>query len=338
MRKKYLLPVILLLTSLLLISCSHAADLVLVENGQSPYRIIIPSDPSGYEVQAASELQSYLKKIGGVKLPVFTDTATLSGKEILIGHNGHLDLIRCRIKFDRLGKDGFYLLTKDQYLVIAGGSEKGCLYGVYSFLETYLGCRYYTPDCQKIPRLNRISVGGINDRQVPVFTYRELYFPSEQDSSYLMWHKLDRHSGGEWGMWVHTFDDLVPPDKYFDSHPEYFSMINGKRVDDGQLCLSNPGLLNLLIENLRGKMKKRPGAKYWSVSQNDNPEACECDQCRKMNEQYGGPSGTMIHFVNEVARQFPNKIISTLAYQYTRHAPKEIRPDKNVNIINNYSS
>jgi hypothetical protein len=52
-----------------------------------------------------------------------------------------------------------------------------------------------------------------------------------------------------------------------------------------------------------------------------------------MDEKYGGPSGTMIYTVNEVARTFPDKVISTLAYQYTRHAPEGIKPEKNVNVM-----
>ena len=39
------------------------------------------------------------------------------------------------------------------------------------------------------------------------------------------------------------------------------------------------------------------------------------------NQKYGNlPSGSMVWFVNKVAREFPDKIISTLAYWYTeRH-------------------
>ena len=28
-------------------------------------------------------------------------------------------------------------------------------------------------------------------------------------------------------MWVHTFNDLVPADVYFDEHPEWFGEVNG---------------------------------------------------------------------------------------------------------------
>jgi hypothetical protein len=176
-------------------------------------------------------------------------------------------------------------------------------------------------------------IPGINDRQVPVFSYRELLFPGRYDTAYLAWHKLHSHHDGSWGLWVHTFDDLVPPNTYFNSHPEYFSEINGKRTDDGQLCLSNPEVFDTLVANLRKKIAGNPGAIYWSVSQNDNYLACQCNECKKIADQYGGESGIMIWFVNRVAELFPEKVISTLAYQYTRSAPEHIRPLPNVSIM-----
>jgi hypothetical protein len=80
-------------------------------------------------------------------------------------------------------------------------------------------------------------------------------------------------------------------------------------------------------------IEAKPGAHYWSVSQNDNFLACQCDECKKISEEYGGESGLMIWFVNRVAALFPDKVISTLAYQYTRSAPSHIRPLPNVNIM-----
>ena len=41
----------------------------------------------------------------------------------------------------------------------------------------------------------------------------------------------------------------------------------------------------------------------------------------------------MVWFVNKVARKFPDKIISTLAYWYTRAAPSNIIAEPNVNIM-----
>lgn len=51
-----------------------------------------------------------------------------------------------------------------------------------------------------------------------------------------------------------------------------------------------------------------------------------------MNEKYGGvPSGSLIYFVNKIAKEFPTKVISTLAYWYSGEAQKNIKPEPNVN-------
>ena len=133
-------------------------------------------------------------------------------------------------------------------------------------------------------------------------------------------------------MWVHTFNSLVPPEVYYAEHPEYFAMVKGARIPT-QLCLSNAQVLELTIQSLRRKIAANPDAKYWSVSQNDNRDYCTCDLCRATDEREGSPSGSIIQFVNQVADAFPDKTISTLAYEYGRHAPKTIKPRDNVNIM-----
>ena len=105
------------------------------------------------------------------------------------------------------------------------------------------------------------------------------------------------------------------------------------RAADGQLCLSNPDVLQIVIEDLRRRMEDNPDANYWSVSQNDTYLPCDCAQCRRSNEEEGSPSGSLLRFVNQVAAEFPDKTISTLAYQYSRQAPRITKPAPNVNIM-----
>lgn len=309
------------------------AQLVITDQQRSDYRIIIPSDPAQGEEKASQELQHYLLEISGVSLPVIKDDEDVSDFEIIIGDSKRLEQFKVKPGFKEDENDGFLILTKNNRLFITGGSPAGTLNGVYTFLEKYLGCRYYSPEVQIIPKLQRIVIQQIKDRQVPVFSFRELYFPGRYDPDYRAWHKLNSHHDGSWGMWVHTFDNLVPPEKYFSEHPEYYSEINGNRLQNGQLCLSNTDVFNVLVANLRKKMAAMPEAKYWSVSQNDNYLACQCNECRKISEETGGESGLMLTFVNKVATLFPDKIISTLAYQYTRSAPHHVKPLQNVNIM-----
>jgi hypothetical protein len=170
---------------------------------------------------------------------------------------------------------------------------------------------------------------------VPVIDFRTTFYKGTWDKEYIDWHKLDHDENGErteWGMWVHTFNALVPPETYYEEHPEYFAMVEGKRLPT-QLCLSNQDVLKITIQNLRKKIAQNPEATYWSVSQNDNKSYCTCEHCKKIDDREGSPSGSIVSFVNQVADQFPEKVISTLAYEYGRKAPRTLRPRENVNIM-----
>jgi hypothetical protein len=186
-----------------------------------------------------------------------------------------------------------------------------------------------------IPKQKRIALANIHDLQVPIIKFRDTHYRVTWDAEYTEWHKLDHAPDGErpdWGMWVHTFNSLVPPEVYFGEHPEYFSMVDGKRIPR-QLCLTNPEVLEITIQNLRRKIAQNPAATYWSVSQNDNKDFCTCSNCKAIDDREASPSGSIINFVNQVADQFPDKMISTLAYEYGRRAPRNLKPRDNVNIM-----
>jgi hypothetical protein len=307
----------------------------IVTRGRSLYRIVIPRQATGVEQKAAHELATYVKRISGALLPIVGDTATEQQREILVGQTNRTK--RHLHGFDRsaLQEDGFTLRTAGRKIFIVGGSRKGTLYGVYTLLEDYLGCRMYSATAMVIPTRSDITLPALNSTQVPFIHQREIHYLNAMDSAYCDWHKLyslaDQRKN--WGMWVHTFGRLVPPDEYFSPHPEYFTWLGNRRIPNGQLCLSNPDVFRVLTDNLRSFMTAQPTAHIWSVSQNDNYNECQCDNCRALNARYGASSGTMLAFVNRVAGEFPDKIISTLAYQYTRAAPHNIRPASNVNIM-----
>jgi hypothetical protein len=108
--------------------------------------------------------------------------------------------------------------------------------------------------------------------------------------------------------------------------------MNGKRIID-QICLSHPQVFELVINKLKEEMALQPDKNVWSVSQDDNFSYCQCAQCNKVIEEEQSPAGPIIRFVNRVADVFPDKIISTLAYQYSRKAPLLTKPRENVQVM-----
>lgn len=313
---------------------SHVIQLVTGDQ-TSKYRIVIPSSPSEHELKAADVLQDYLLQISGAALPIIKAGKSDYAHEIILGQNERLDELNIPIDYNSLNKDGLIIKTVGQRLIITGGGGKGTLYGVYTFLETYMGCRMYSPTVKVIPKKDTITLTEINDQQVPVIQFRDTHYRITWDKEYIDWHKLNHDEQGgrpDWGMWVHTFHSLVPPDTYFAEHPEYFAMVNGQRLPT-QLCLTNQDVLKITIQNLRKFIAENPEATYWSVSQNDNRNYCTCPNCKAIDDREGSPSGSIIQFVNKVADQFPDKMISTLAYEYGRKAPKTLQPRENVNIM-----
>jgi hypothetical protein len=308
---------------------AQSNSLILTSNNSTKYKIVISSKASHWDSLSATELQHYIKEISDVVIPIQDDNSKITDFEIIIGENKHSFIT----DKSRIFYDGFRIKTKGNKINLLGGENKGTLNSVYSFLEYYLGCRLYSSEVKLILKNKTITIPQIDILENPVFTYREPHYYEPTKENYAHWHKLiDSEDKKMWGMFVHTFQFLLPADKYFKEHPEYFALRNNRRVPQ-EPCLSNSDVYKIMVEELRKRMAANPSAKYWSVSQNDDDDFCQCDKCRKIDEHEDSPSGSIINFVNKIAKEFPDKIISTLAYRYSRKAPKFIKPEKNVNIM-----
>lgn len=323
---------ICLLFVCMLLSCS-SHELILV-GGSDKYAIVISESASDQEQEAAKVLQKYLKRISGEELALVTDNTPANDREILIGrtnrnHESHI----CP---QELGNDGFFICTDNKDLHIYGGTDQGTLYGVYTFLEEYMGCRMYTSDAQVVPEKKRVTIpADIKKCQVPPLKYRYLGYRDVGKGEFGLWQKLSASIGepkSGWGLFAESFGQLVPPDNYFEAHPEYYAYYNGKRTPS-QLCLSNPEVLKIVVDDLRARIAKNPEAIYWSVSHNDNTGYCHCGKCAAIDQEENAPSGSIIRFVNQVASNFPDKKIATLAYLYSRKAPRKVKPADNVTIM-----
>jgi len=308
---------------------SSLLGMQIIGDGITDYQIIIPMQASPIEKQAASMLQQYLSKLSIKAVPIAEESKSPVKNGIYLGQTEYAKSLQ--IDFSRLMETGFITKTAGNNIIIAGGAKKGLLFGVYDLLEN-LGFRKFAPETTLIPKTTTINSAKAEIIVEPKIKYRTTSYSQMADQEYSDWHKLS--SRDDWGLFVHTFNTLVPQQEYAKTHPEYYSLINGKRQPGTQLCLSNPEVLSVLVASLKNKIQQNPTATYWSVSQDDNDRYCQCDACSALNEKYGKvPSGSIIYFVNQVAREFPDKIISTLAYWYTRKAPKNIEIEPNVNIM-----
>lgn len=318
-------------------------EYTLFSKGKSDYKIELSPNASESEKWAAKELQTALKDMSGVELPV-TNSAGNSPK-IVIGYDAKLLQLAGftePVKTD----ESFVYLNAGPDIYIFGGRLRGTMYGVFSFLENELGCRWYTPKVTVIPKREELKFDYFGHTEKPGIRVRNDFYFEAFDPIWAARNKMNgtldfadtprQQPGSVEGYWaVHTFYPLMPPEEFFDKHPEYYSLIDGKRIHErAQLCLSNPDVLRIITERIRERMRKSPDFLIYDVSQNDWYNPCQCEKCQAIAQKYGGESGILIWFVNQVAeaveKEFPDKFIGTLAYQYTRHAPVNISPRDNV--------
>ena len=315
--------------------------LVIAQRGRAAVRSIVVSEAAGpSEAFAAAELQNWTRQLTGVTLPIVT--------------NGCPARAICIRKVDdaKLGDDGFRLCAEGDGLRIEGG-VRGVLYGVYELLETHGGIGWFASYCTVVPKAEAFTVpADLDVTQKPAFKMREEYFYdmhahgdfSARQRLNGSFNSLGERHGGIFGrvgakLRSHTFFELVDIGKYGKTHPEYFSEIDGRRVitDDPkhqtQLCLSNPEVLEILTTNLFAAIRSDPSAARYGVSQNDNDFRCRCSVCAAIDAEEGSAAGTNVRFVNavadRVAKEFPGKLVQTLAYRYTR-APTKTRYRDNV--------
>lgn len=319
MMNRILLALILLST----IACTNN-QIKLARNGISNYEIVIPENADTTIHWAAKELSHYLQQISGAEIPVGSVDDRSPERNALFVGNGFNDEIFTEhtIGYGSEGKD----------LFIYGGNSKSTLYAVYRFLEKELGCMWLSPDAEKIPGSKSITLKpGINYCYAPQIETRTVHSRLFYDN-HAFADKLgvtyEAFPGYVPGAGVHTFHRFMPANSFYDAHPEYYALRNGKRLTT-QLCLSNKDVLRIVIDSVRSFFNRYPDTHIISVSQDDNTQYCQCDQCAAIDEEEGSPSGSMIRFVNSVAKHFPDKKISTLAYQYTRK-PCITKPASNV--------
>jgi len=317
------------------------AEVRIAQDGKAQAAIVVAANASEPERHAAAELAHFLGEITGGTFEI-VDKPQPGRSNLFVAPETAL---RARAGGSgELGSDGIVIKTVGNNLFLSGGLPRGVLYAVYTFLEDELGCRWWSSKASTIPSKPTVTVDDIDVRHAPPLEYREPYWYDAFDGDWAVRNKcngqgarVDAKRGGKhvYQGFVHTFFPLIPPDKYFKNHPEWFSEIDGKRKHERtQLCLTNEEMRKELVENLKQRLRANPAATIASVSQNDWHGNCQCAKCKAVEEEEGSPAGLMLRFVNAVAadieEEFPHVAISTLAYQYTRKPPKHVKPRDNV--------
>ena len=228
--------------------------------------------------------------------------------------------------------DFISIQLKDSLITISSNNKKNLFYATYEFIEKFLNVKWLSTDYTHYEKLSSLNIPDNYNYyyEPPVLTrtvHSKLFY---DDSIFADKLKVTNEAFPRYvpNARVHTFHRFMPYDVFYEENPEYYALRNGKRLPT-QLCLTNSAVLEIVKDSVRSFFKSSPISDVISVSQDDNTQYCQCENCSKIDNKEGSPAGSLIHFVNDIAKDFPDKTISTLAYQYTRKPPKT-KPLENV--------
>ena len=323
--------------------------------------IVHPDTMKGWDKDAVGDMKTALEKMTGKTYTVQPESkAPASGVKIYIGNTQAA--AKAGIDPEKMESQQFRMKAGDGKVFLIGGSPTGTSYAVSTFLQTQFGVYWLAGDCQVYPKNADPKVKDLDKTQKPDVTDRFVY--SRLDRSFEpktqeKWHTYHRINRMYWPtadrikpntrispvlQYCHSFYKLVPPEKYFKDHPEYYSMrFNGQRDWHGRggLCLSNKEVwdvtlkeLTALIRNDRKKNPKTPPTVY-TVAPQDSPERylCHCPECKKRVDQDGSYFVLLSEFVNYLAREV--RKISPDIWIGTAINLRSDNPDVNFKLENN---
>ncbi len=335
--------------------CIQLQAELLTADGKPFRSIIIQKGAPGSVVQAAKDLRKYVKAVCNTNLPIIEQgQSEAQTPAFFLG-------TATKIKTADLKDDGFRIQSSPDGLLIAGKDDPekpiigirnpwnyrevwnpqlrfgafgncGTMYGVYRFLEQYLGIRWYMPGPlgEVVPPRKNITLPAIDLNVAPVISYRYVWMcnfaVSPRDA---LWY---RRSGFGGRYPVQIIDSFALFLKYKDSHPEYFALVDGKRDftnrcasrGGGHLCLSNPVVVKQWAKDITAYFKSHPEAGIFPVVPNDGlSRICECPDCQADLTPGTPKSGRFSNHIwkfvakvaKEVAKTCPGKYLGCLAYE-----------------------
>jgi hypothetical protein len=116
--------------------------------------IVIDPNAIASERYAAEQFQHYCAEASGVRLPV-VEAPARPDRHVFIGPGAAMRAAPADSGVANFGPEDLRIVVRNDIIAIAGGRPRGTLYGVYTFLEDYLGVRFLTHDHTHVP-----PVGG----------------------------------------------------------------------------------------------------------------------------------------------------------------------------------
>ena len=291
------------------------ATCILVKDGQDRARFVGQGSSWQAALPALNELRTGIAKSTGVRISV---DASAVMERTLEPARGSEVVIRFNLSDDEaFGKDTFRIVVAEEAVDFYARGEAGFLNAVYVFLERFCGFLWLWPGemgeaCDRLETL-AVPVGTIDDE--PAYLWRHLMV-TDMDPSYpSKWTIMEQHLYPDaatmeaFDLWcrrnrlggvkvkdAHTWGEMISPADYGVEHPNYFAEVAGSRrksietftgKHSGQLCTTNPEVVDLLTSKVRRYFEKHSDVDVISVTPNDGVAFCECDRCIALDVEFG---------------------------------------------------
>ena len=294
------------------------------------YTLVVQNGGAACVRNSANELIEYLEQATAG----FRIEEKASDYEIVIGVTDR-DTDKVKTAREAVELDGYTLLMDGNRLYITGSCDRGTMYGVYCFLEDYIGVRFLAKDTTVIINQDSVEIpADVHTTHNPVFEMRDTYWYDMRYDQTTANHAKDNSfydsstpvpdiggGIGYAGRFVHTINLLQDLPYQGNVQP----------------CLTDESVYQLVLSNVRKWLDANPEATIISVSQHDSDpgkKGCQCESCKAIDDAEGTSMGSLLTFINRLANDikddYPGVYIDTLAYRYTRKAPKNIKPADNV--------
>jgi hypothetical protein len=328
------LPSFLLCLAVAFCARPCSGGFALVEDG-SPAAVIRVADGLDKTAMAGvADLVEFVEKMSGARLRVVQAAAKVNEEVnvILVGKAlaGPVQPLLARVG-DAEG--GFVIAPRGRSLFLAGNSPLATAFACSELLER-LGCRWYIPGelGEVCPKKKTVVYGAGDVVDKPDMNPRWL----RVDRTWSRRNKL----GGTNVPASHAFHRFVRSTE-FEEHPDWFPLIKGQRTPRGQLCLSNPEVVQRFVDRCKAHFEKTPDSIGISLGPNDGTGWCECERCQAMDSGRIDPFGQhrdmtdrLIKFMNavirEVKKDYPDKRFGFYAYSCYQLPPVTVKPDPSI--------
>jgi len=306
------------------------------------------------------------------------------GYNIFIGTAADAALVAASgVDAARLEGDAFAIAAKPGGLYLIGARPIGALYGAYEILKRYGGIRWLVPGAEGeyfTPR-GTIAVPEQLTYHAPSYPQRTIGMNCANVNSLILdsWDWMVRnnlfiqasvgfldkasplsaplraraarsYNGGHCldtlmtGAGVRPKEAVRSLDDLFRSNPEFFPMINGRRVPLSghayQPCTSNPKLLDLMAGNLALWVRDQTPDGNYLIGNMDGTGWCQCEDCRKLDppgEREKGFVSTrywtlVTELANRVWKTNPKARFGGWAYQNFQVAPTGLALDPRLDV------